>query len=93
MEVQNELPLDRAIRLAGGPTELMRRLRERGHEIKGSATVHQWRLNGTPADYCPDIEYLTGVACEELRPKTNWALLRKAASQASANADVGHANQ
>jgi DNA-binding transcriptional regulator YdaS (Cro superfamily) len=75
-----EGPIDEAIRRAGGPTALARQLRERGHDISetsGHATVNQWRVTGSvPADYCPDIEAITGVVCERLRPKTNWAVLR-----------------
>lgn len=43
------------------------------------AMVWNWinRDNGAPADYCPDIEALTGVRCEDLRPEVNWAALRK----------------
>ena len=41
-------------------------------------TVQQWMRNGTPTDYCPDIEILTGgdVLCEELKPTVNWTYLR-----------------
>ena len=29
-----------------------------------------------PAEACPDIEALTGIACELLRPDVNWSVLR-----------------
>jgi DNA-binding transcriptional regulator YdaS (Cro superfamily) len=55
----------------------MRELNERGHDIKGHATIYQWKVSGrVPADYCPDIEAITGVRCEELRPDVNWSVLR-----------------
>jgi DNA-binding transcriptional regulator YdaS (Cro superfamily) len=70
--------LNRAIAAAGGKTALMRALNERGHVVNSHGTITQWQLNGVPAKYCPDIEDLTGVKCEQLCPETNWALLRKA---------------
>lgn len=57
-------------------TALARKLNERGHDIKGHATVYQWKQGRVPADYCPDIEAITGVLCEELRPDVNWSVLR-----------------
>lgn len=69
--------LDDAIDIAGGPTALARALQQRGHDVKSHATVNAWRLQGVvPGDYCPDIEVITGVPCEGLRPSTNWGLLR-----------------
>lgn len=35
-----------------------------------------WKQRGIPAEKCPDIEAITGVRCEELRPDVNWAVLR-----------------
>lgn len=69
-------PLERAIDAVEGPTALARLLNERGHDIKGHSTIYQWKLNRVPADYCPDIEAITGVRCEELRPDVNWSVLR-----------------
>lgn len=42
------------------------------------AAVSQWfaKKNGVPAERCPDIEALTGVRCEALRPDVNWSVLR-----------------
>lgn len=79
-DTPQQLALDRAIAKAGGNTALMRLLNERGHEIKTQATIGQWRHNRVPSDYCPDIEELTGVTCEELRPDVNWSVLRKSAA-------------
>ena len=72
-----ETPIDQAIRIAEGMTSLMRKLNECGHDIKGHATIYQWKQTGrVPAEYCPDIEAITGVRCEALRPDVNWAVLR-----------------
>lgn len=55
----------------------IRKLNERGHNITGRTTVQQWkRTQRVPAEYCPDIEAITGVRCEELRPDVNWSVLR-----------------
>ena len=72
----DESPIEQAIRLAGGPTALARELRSRGHaKVTSHSTVYQWvQAGAVPADYCPDIEDLTGIPCEKLRPSTNWGL-------------------
>lgn len=57
-------------------TALARKLTECGHEVKDHRTVYQWTKTRVPSDYCPDIEAITGVRCEELRPDVNWAVLR-----------------
>jgi hypothetical protein len=84
---ETETPLERAIRLAEGMTALVRKLNERGKDIKGHATVYQWKQSRVPSDYCPDIEAITGVKCEELRPDVNWAVLRKAPGPRERGAD------
>ena len=38
--------------------------------------VQQWFKNGVPLEHCPEIEKLTGVRCEELSDKMDWAYLR-----------------
>ena len=42
------------------------------------ARVWSWinRDKRAPSEICPDIEAITGVKCEELRPDVNWAVLR-----------------
>ena len=73
------IALDQAIDAAGGISELARAL-----ELKSHGVIHQWRFNGVPAKYCPDLECLTGVPCESLCPEVNWAVLRgRPASTAS----------
>ena len=66
----------KAIKKAGGKTALARLLNLRGHNIGSHATIHMWKLNQVPAHYCPCIEALTGVMCEELRPDVAWSVLR-----------------
>lgn len=83
METTTESAIEEAIRVAGGPTSLMNSLNARGHEIKSHATVYQWTKTRVPADYCPDIEDITGVVCERLRPGANWAVLRRAKGRAA----------
>lgn len=78
---EQNIALETAISRAGGITALMRQLNERGHDITSHNTIGQWRENGVPAMYCPDIEDLTGVRCEDLNAKTNWAVLRKQTDQ------------
>lgn len=68
----------RAIGQAGGKTALMRKLNERGHDIKSHNVISQWEKGGTPAKYCPDIEAITSVPCEQLNPDVNWSVLREA---------------
>lgn len=38
--------------------------------------VQQWLVNGVPAEHCPTIEKLTGVRCEDLNEKVDWAFVR-----------------
>lgn len=39
--------------------------------------VFQWKVRGrVPADWCPEVEKLTGVPCEELNDKVDWAYVR-----------------
>ncbi len=71
METKTETPLERAIQSCGGMTAMARTLNLSGH-----AVVYQWKQTQVPAEWCPDIEALTGVKCEELRPDVNWAVLR-----------------
>ena len=71
MNTSNATPLERAIHEVGGPTNLAKALGLSGH-----AVIYQWKQNRVPAEHCPDVEALTGVRCEELRPDVNWAVLR-----------------
>lgn len=77
-QARPESAIEKAIRLAGGPTSLARDLKARGHDkVNSHATVNQWAITGrVPAKYCPDIEDITGVPCEELDTETKWGLVR-----------------
>ncbi|MES3041840.1 MAG: YdaS family helix-turn-helix protein [Pseudomonadota bacterium] len=86
-DTPEQLALDRAIAEAGGKTALMRKLNERGWEIKSHNTITQWRdTSSIPEKYCPDIEDLTKVRCEDLSPKPNWAAIRETLRQAQQEA-------
>jgi hypothetical protein len=80
---QESLALAKAIAIAGGKTALMRKLNECGHTINSHNTITQWLKNGTPEEYCPDIEVLTGIRCEKLNPKPNWAAVRNTTLEAA----------
>jgi DNA-binding transcriptional regulator YdaS (Cro superfamily) len=64
--------LDEAIRQTGGTKQLADRL------AVTVQVVSNWRARGVPAERCPDIERVTGVRCERLRPDVNWDVLRVA---------------
>lgn len=38
--------------------------------------VKAWFQTRVPAEYCPRIERITGVRCEDLRPDVEWGVLR-----------------
>ena len=64
--------LDSAVEKAGGMSALARLLGLSGHTV-----IYQWGLNRVPAEYCPQLERLTGVTCESLRPDMEWDVLRQ----------------
>ena len=70
-----QLALDDAVKAAKGKTALMRLLNERGHLVGSHNTIAQWRMNGVPSKYAPDIEFLTGVPVEKLCPDMPWRRL------------------
>lgn len=79
MKNEIDAPLERAIAAAGGISALAKSLGLKSHSV-----VNQWRSKRVPSDYCPDIERLTGVPCEDLRPDVRWDVLRgNAAPQAA----------
>lgn len=53
--------------------------KSRGGEEITAARIWNWinRDKKAPAEFCPDIEALTGVRCEDLSPDVNWAVLRR----------------
>lgn len=46
--------------------------------LSSHMVVYHWATSRVPAEHCPNVEQLTGVRCEELRPDVNWGVLRKA---------------
>lgn len=62
-------------------TALARKLTERGRDVRDHRTIYQWKQSRVPADYCPDIEAITGVRCEDLRPDVAWDVLRMQAGE------------
>lgn len=81
--MNHETPVDalkRAIESAGGQSAFAAKLPvNEGCEPVSAARVWNWvnRDKKAPAEVCPDIEALTGVTCEQLRPGVNWAQLRQ----------------
>lgn len=71
----SQVALDDALRVSKGKTALMRQLNQRGHHVGSHNTITQWRLNGIPSKYAPDIEYLTGIPVERLCPDQPWRRL------------------
>lgn len=65
--------LNAAIALVGGIAVFAEKV--------GAPSVHAvkaWKLKQVPAEYCPDIERLTGgkVRCEHLRADVRWDFVR-----------------
>lgn len=59
--------------------DFQRALKGRTSKPVTSSHIRNWRMrdNGAPAEFCPAIEFLTGVRCERLRPDVaDWAALR-----------------
>lgn len=79
-----QVALDAAIHKAGGKTALMRLLNARGYAIGSHNVITQWRITRIPAHYCPDIEELTAIPCEELRADVRWRVLRNTAAKVRA---------
>ena len=72
--------LQEACRAVNGSSKLAElltaRLTPNGRTVS-KASISRWKKDRVPAEVCPDIEALTGVACERLRPDVNWSVLRK----------------
>lgn len=63
--------LSKAILAAGSQKALAEQI-----GVVQSAVSNWIKRKNVPSEYCPDIEAITGVRCEELRPDVNWAVLR-----------------
>lgn len=65
-------PIELAADAVGGAVKLADLL---GVSIQA---LSNWKTrDSVPADRCPDIEAITGIRCELLRPDVNWTVLRK----------------
>lgn len=77
--------LERAVQLAGGQSAFADALSARRNEPITPARVWNWlkRDMKAPTDYCPDIEALWGIPCEDLAPSVDWAVVRNTAANAA----------
>lgn len=77
--------LKRACAEAGTATELAAKLSKRLGRTVHKSSISQWKsANRVPAEMCPEIEAVTGVRCEDLRPDVNWSVLRDPSKTAQA---------
>lgn len=83
MEALITTPLEKACAAAGGSSRLAELLTERGRKVS-KASISRWKKERVPAEACPDIEAITGIKCEELRPDISWEVLRKSPKKAKA---------
>lgn len=83
IELRDEHPIDRAAKQIQGRASLARALNV------SAAAIGNWKARGIPAEYCPEIERLTGVPCEELRPDVQWHVLRSAGPAATPVTEQG----
>lgn len=74
--------MKRVLIAVGGETNLAKLL-----GFKTPARFARWRQGRVPAEYCPTLELLSKVLCEDLRPDVGWdVLLRRGAAEARAEA-------
>jgi DNA-binding transcriptional regulator YdaS (Cro superfamily) len=66
-----ESALDRACEAAKGSSRLAQLLTAKGRKVS-KASISRWKKERVPAEACPDIEELTGIKCEDLRPDVHW---------------------
>jgi DNA-binding transcriptional regulator YdaS (Cro superfamily) len=76
MQTEATTPLEEACSAVRGSSRLAELLTARGRTTS-KASISRWKKDRVPAEACPDIEALTGVTCERLRPDVNWSVLRK----------------
>lgn len=68
---EDMVALEEAVKVAGGFGALADKI-----GVAASAPS-MWRKRGSvPAEHCPAIERETGVKCERLNPRADWAVLR-----------------
>lgn len=73
--IEKSAGLLKACKAAKGSTRLAELLTEYGRPTS-KASVSRWKREQVPAEACPDIEAVTGIRCEDLRPDVNWSVLR-----------------
>lgn len=77
MKANSQHPLDLVAEKLGSLAALAR------HFGLTRGAVNHWKQSGVPAEHCPEIERLTGVPCETLNPRVNWAVLRQSNKEAA----------
>lgn len=77
MNANSPTPLELAAEKMGSLAALAR------HFGLTRGAVNHWKHVGVPAEHCPEIERLTGIPCEALNPKVNWAVLRQPTKEAA----------
>lgn len=75
--------LELACEAAQGSSRLAQLLTARGRKVS-KASISRWKKERVPAEACPDIEALTGIKCEALRPDVHWEVLRSRRARRSA---------
>lgn len=75
MQTSAKPALERACDAVKGSSRLAELLTARGRKVS-KASISRWKKERVPAEACPDIEALTGVLCEDLRPDVHWEVLR-----------------
>lgn len=70
--------IKRAVSVFRSNNEFRRALSHVSGKVISNSYLHTWLVRGSrvPAELCPDIELITGVTCEELRPDVHWHLIR-----------------
>jgi DNA-binding transcriptional regulator YdaS (Cro superfamily) len=84
MESNTTTPLELACAAVHGSSRLAELLSARIGRPVAKSSVSQWKKGRVPAERCPDIEAITGIRCEELRPDVDWSVLRKQAKTGAA---------
>jgi DNA-binding transcriptional regulator YdaS (Cro superfamily) len=76
MESNTNTPLELACAAVHGSSRLAELLSARIGRPVAKSSISQWKKARVPAELCPDIEAITGIRCEELRPDVSWGVLR-----------------
>ncbi len=57
-----------------------------GNGVLRQHVEHWLKVGRVSAEKCPDVSAVTGISCEELNEKVNWALVRDGAPDHKAEA-------